>query len=182
VPLLALDEPGSDLVPFPPHGGLAQFPLHGRYQPDQAVLGDEVVGSRPHGGRHDILGRRAGDDDEGHVRDAGPDDIQGHGGTEPGHDVIADDQIPRLVRDGVLHVLLGVHPPVGDVKAAPLELAEAQLDVVLVILDEEHPQRKGHTPPPPGAVAAMSLVPKGISICSRPQAWPFLSSRRVSWG
>jgi hypothetical protein len=101
-----------------------------------------------------FLADPAAHDDERQVHEAlGPQQVERREGVEGRHVVVGDDEVPRLVLEGGLHLPGGVDPPGGRLVAAASELPEEQQGVVLRVLHEQHPERGAHFRHPPRGAA-----------------------------
>ena len=146
--LLALAQRPFRLGTSAAHLGFAQLALDRRDQARQLVLADVVVGARLHAADRHLLADLAGDDDDRHVRRVRADHLQRRAGAEPGHHVVARDQVPSALPQRGLQRRGRVHPFPDRVVTAPLQLAPQQQGVVLRILDHQKTQRQRRPRPP----------------------------------
>ncbi len=120
---------------------LAQLAIDRRDQPAKLALEQVVVRTRSHHGHRGFLADGAGNHDEGDVEAARLVDFQSRGRTEPRHAVVAENQIPRSLRQGIPHGLGGIHPAVVDREPGLREMADQQVGIALYVLDQEDAQR-----------------------------------------
>ncbi len=119
---------------------LAQLALNRWDQAAQGALEQVVVRARSHHGHSGFLADGAGNHDERDVEAAFLVDSQSRGRIESRHAVVAKNQIPRPIGQGLPHGFGGIHPAVLDREFCPRQMADQQVGVAWHVLDQEDAQ------------------------------------------
>ena len=117
---------------------LAKLPLDRRSQTIEVALHHVVVRARPHGRNRGLFPDRSGNEDERQLAVRVANQGQGFRAFEPGHVVIRDDNVPGTRIQRRAEGRLRIHTKVRDLVARALQLADCEMAVALVVLDDEY--------------------------------------------
>ena len=121
---------------------LRERPFHGACQPRRPVFEQVIRGAIAHRLHGHIFAHRAGNQDEGDVPPACPQQFQGPQPAEVRHRIVGQNDLRRVLQCGQ-KVRLGLHARPLGIKTGAAQLAHQQVRVIRVVLDNQQSQ-PGH--------------------------------------
>jgi hypothetical protein len=127
------------LATFAPHGALLQFALHRGCEAHQVGLEDVVTGAGDHGFRRGVFAYGAGNDDEGNILAALPEQREGARAAEMRQRIIRQDDIGSGGQRGKI-LRFGFHPGPCQPVAGVFQGADHELRIEDIVLDQQNLQ------------------------------------------
>ena len=121
--------------------GFPQLALDHGHEARQIVLAEVVAGARAHHVHGLPLSDGAGHHHEGQVQTRGLQHVEGSSPREGGEREVAQHDVEGVLGERRLELGLAGHAPGAELEAVAPQVAEQQLGVIEVVLDEEHGER-----------------------------------------